>query len=137
MKILGIKKLDDKRINPLTRKFVLFVIDSLNKNKDFDNLTLVIVEVMRELERQKSLIKSGASQTLKSKHLIGKAVDLVFSEKGIALWNRKDLYKILYGLFLVFLKKEGIKGTWGGDWNKNGLSSDERFLDSPHFQIDN
>lgn len=136
MKILGIKKLDDKRIDPYTRKFVLFVIDSLNKNKDFDDLTLVIVEVMRELERQKSLVKSGASKTLKSKHLIGKAVDLVFSEKGTALWTRKDLYNILYGLFLVFLKKEGIKGTWGGDWNKNGLSSDEKFLDSPHFQID-
>jgi len=24
---------------------------------------------------------------------------------------------------------------WGGDWNSNGITTDERFPDAPHFEL--
>lgn len=24
---------------------------------------------------------------------------------------------------------------WGGDWNRNGRSDDEKFYDGPHFEL--
>ncbi len=29
----------------------------------------------------------------------------------------------------------GIKIRWGGDWNGNGKSDDEKFFDGPHFEL--
>lgn len=29
----------------------------------------------------------------------------------------------------------GIKVRWGGDWDQDGLSTDERFFDGPHFEL--
>ena len=29
----------------------------------------------------------------------------------------------------------GIRVRWGGDWNQNGTSRDERFFDGPHFEL--
>ncbi len=30
---------------------------------------------------------------------------------------------------------ESVGLTWGGDWNHNGKSDDESFIDMPHFQL--
>jgi len=41
-----------------------------------------------------------------------------------------ELYRVL--------KKEGVIKSnirWGGDWNINGKTKDERFVDLPHFEI--
>jgi peptidoglycan LD-endopeptidase CwlK len=37
----------------------------------------------------------------------------------------------------VFAKANqlGIAIRWGGDWNRNGLSSDEKFFDGPHWEL--
>jgi peptidoglycan L-alanyl-D-glutamate endopeptidase CwlK len=29
----------------------------------------------------------------------------------------------------------GIHIRWGGDWNQNGSSADEKFLDLPHYEL--
>ncbi len=32
-------------------------------------------------------------------------------------------------------KELNVTIRWGGDWNGNGKSEDERFYDSPHFEL--
>lgn len=135
MKVQGYDKLKDSRVSPWIKKFVDYVIFNLNKDIRFNDYTLIIVEVLRTAERQKFLFSKGLTKTLNSNHIKGLAVDLCFSKSGIAIWNDKFLWSILYGLFIVFIKSNKLQGRWGGDWNGNGLSSDEKFLDSPHFEI--
>lgn len=135
MKVQGYDKLLDKNVSPWIKNFIDYVIKSLSKDSTFNEYTLIIVEVMRTITRQKLLFSQGKSKTLDSNHIKGLAVDICFAKNGICIWNDKLLWSILYGLFLTFIKLNKLNGRWGGDWNKNGLTSDEKFVDSPHFEI--
>ena len=42
-----------------------------------------VIEGLRSIERQRDLVQRGASQTMKSKHLTGHAVDLAAYVHGI------------------------------------------------------
>ena len=46
-----------------------------------------VVQGMRTLEQQKELVDKGASQTMKSKHLEGKAFDIMAYINGRASWE--------------------------------------------------
>ena len=46
-----------------------------------------VVQGMRTLEQQKELVAKGASKTLKSKHLEGKAFDIMAFVNGRASWE--------------------------------------------------
>ena len=46
-----------------------------------------VTEGVRDIERQKHLYKIGASTTMNSKHLTGRAVDLVAYDAGVACWD--------------------------------------------------
>ena len=46
-----------------------------------------VIEGLRTEEKQKQLVESGASQTMKSKHLDGLAVDLMAYINGRASWE--------------------------------------------------
>ena len=43
---------------------------------EISTLDFTVLEGVRSLERQQALVEAGASQTLKSRHLTGHAVDL-------------------------------------------------------------
>lgn len=36
---------------------------------------------------------------------------------------------------LPLAKKMGIPIRWGGDWNMNGKTTDETFIDLPHYEL--
>ena len=46
-----------------------------------------ITEGRRSIEKQKQLVKEGASKTLKSKHLTGHAIDIVCYVDGKITWE--------------------------------------------------
>jgi hypothetical protein len=46
-----------------------------------------VVQGMRTIEQQKELVAKGASQTMKSKHLEGKAFDIMAFINGRASWE--------------------------------------------------
>ena len=46
-----------------------------------------VIEGLRTEEKQKQLVESGASQTMKSKHLEGRAVDLMAYIGGRGSWE--------------------------------------------------
>ena len=87
-----------------------------------------ITEGIRTLERQKELFAQGKTKTLKSYHLVGKAVDVKVYVNGEITWDFK-YYKEVADCVKEVARKLGYVITWGGDW--------KTFKDGPHFQIEN
>lgn len=89
-------------------------------------IDFVVTEGLRTVARQKELYASGASQTMKSRHLTGHAVDLAAYVDGGIRWDW-PLYEKLADAMKRAAALHGIPLEWGGDWSS--------FRDGPHFQL--
>lgn len=94
-----------------------------------------VIEGLRTLERQRRLVKIGASKTLNSRHLTGHAVDLAAWSDGRIDWNDYQKYKRIGAAMFEAATELGVSIRWGADWNENGRHDDERFLDWVHFEL--
>ena len=90
------------------------------------SVPFVVTEGWRSLQRQRQLRASGASLTLKSRHLTGHAVDLAAKVGGQVRWDW-PLYAGLAAAMKRAARAEGVEITWGGDWRK--------LRDGPHFEL--
>jgi peptidoglycan L-alanyl-D-glutamate endopeptidase CwlK len=108
---------------------------------------------LRTEQEQRRLVSSGASQTMKSKHLLGHAVDLMAYCKG-ARWEL-NLYDEIADAISESARLENVKVRWGaawtidsiGDWNGTAQQAMESyidtrrsqnrrpFIDAPHFEL--
>jgi peptidoglycan LD-endopeptidase CwlK len=116
----------------------------------------VVIEGVRTKERQAELVKSGASQTMNSRHLIGQdgyahAVDLA-SWVGEIRWDMGLYYQIAATVQKVS-KYTGVPIRWGGCWLRldttdktpaqlvadyvasRRLAGKKAFIDGPHFEL--
>lgn len=91
-----------------------------------------VIEGVRTKARQKELFAKKATKTMNSRHLTGHAVDLVPYPLD---WNNKHAFEQVAQAMLKAAKELGITIRWGGDWNINGRSDDEKFYDGPHFEL--
>ena len=108
---------------------------------------------LRTEAEQKELVAKGASQTMRSKHLEGLAVDLMAYVGSRASWEL-NLYDDIADAIRVGAVMEGVDVTWGGAWHKtlndwDGSAHDlmneyidlrrgqgrKPFIDGPHFQL--
>lgn len=85
-----------------------------------------ITEGIRTSERQKQLYDEGKSKTLKSKHLVGKAVDIAILVDGNITWDKKYYQEVAEHIKKV-AKELGIGIRWGGEFKS--------FFDGPHFEL--
>ena len=90
-----------------------------------------IIEGLRTYERQEKLYATGASWTMKSKHLanadgLSEAVDIAAFVDGQLRWDW-PLYDQLAVVIKQVAEDLGIKIIWGGDWLK--------YRDGPHYQL--
>lgn len=83
-------------------------------------------EGLRTEARQAELRAAGKSQTLKSRHLTGHAVDLWPLVNGSVTWDWKYYYP-LADLMKQAAKDLNVPLEWGGDWKS--------LKDGPHFQL--
>lgn len=86
-----------------------------------------ITEGVRNIERQRQLVNDGKSQTMKSKHLIGRAVDVVAYVDGKVSWNKEHYYTIAEA-FKQAAEELNVAIRWGGDFKS--------FFDGPHFELE-
>jgi peptidoglycan L-alanyl-D-glutamate endopeptidase CwlK len=87
----------------------------------------IVTEGLRTMERQAQLAREGRSQTMRSRHLTGHAVDLaVLDDHGKARWDA-TAYRTLAAEMKAAAATEGVPVEWGGDWRS--------FFDGPHFQL--
>ena len=85
-----------------------------------------VLEGLRTPERQKTLVAAGASQTLKSRHLTGHAVDLGAWVDEQVDWSWPLYHKIADAMKTAAADLK-IPIEWGGDWSQ--------FRDGPHWQL--
>lgn len=95
----------------------------------------VVIEGVRSKSRQVELKASGASQTLNSRHITGHAVDLLPYTPGRDPWKASREFKQISVAMFKAADELGVAIRWGGDWNENGRSDDEKFYDGPHFEL--
>jgi peptidoglycan L-alanyl-D-glutamate endopeptidase CwlK len=74
-----------------------------------------VVQGMRTLEQQKELVAKGASKTMKSKHLEGKAFDIMAFINGRASWEL-SLYDDLADAIKEAATQLGVPICWGAAW---------------------
>lgn len=89
-------------------------------------LDFSITEGLRTKERQKELFDAGKSQTMNSRHLTGKAVDIAVLVDGKVTWEFPQ-YKLVAEHIKQKAKELNIDIVWGGDW--------QSFKDGPHFEL--
>lgn len=86
-----------------------------------------ITEGVRTLEKQREYVESGASWTMNSRHLTGKAVDLAAMFGRAAKWDWPLYYQLADAMFRAAAKLN-IPIEWGGHWKG-------KKKDGPHFQL--
>lgn len=86
----------------------------------------MVGEGIRTLERQLELVAAGKSQTMKSRHLTGHAVDLWCLDGGKVVWDMPR-YRRLAEIVEKAARAVGVPVEWGGNWKS--------LRDGPHFQL--
>lgn len=98
----------------------------VHKADELTELPFIITEGLRSVERQKMLVAKGLSQTMRSRHITGHAVDFAPLVAGEVSWKTPAFFPIIEAF-----KAAGIAlGTpieSGGDWHT--------FKDFPHIQL--
>ena len=109
---------------------------------------------IRTVEEQKKLVDSGASQTIKSKHLEGRAVDLVAYVGSNVSWQL-NMYDDIADAMAMASRKLDVPLKWGAAWTIGNIAEwkgsmeeamnsyvDLRrsqgrrpFIDAPHFEM--
>lgn len=112
-----------------------------------------VTDGLRTEDEQRELVAKGASQTMKSKHLIGEAVDLVPILNGKLRWEWKPIFAMALAMKDAG-EERGVNLRWGGAWHRS-LTGQELhpfklqeeyvelrrsegrvpFLDGPHFEL--
>lgn len=85
-----------------------------------------VLEGLRTAARQQQLVKSGASKTMRSRHLTGHAVDLAAVMDGEVRWDWPLYHKIAKAVKQAAAELK-VPVEWGGDWRT--------FKDGPHWQL--
>lgn len=98
----------------------------VRKAAEQDALPFIVTEGLRTPERQAQLVAAGASQTTKSRHLTGHAVDLAALVGTEVRWDW-PLYAKLAEVMKAAAVQEKVALEWGGDWKS--------LRDGPHFQL--
>jgi hypothetical protein len=132
--------------------------------KDLVNVVLEAIELtkvdfgvtfgMRTLEEQQKLYDSGRSQTMKSKHLDGRAVDLVAYFGSDISWEL-NVYDDICDAMAEAARRKSVAIKWGAAWSEGdirmyqGTAEDSMnayidlrrsegrrpFIDAPHFEM--
>lgn len=110
-------------------------------------MDFTVIEGVRTKERQRELVRKGASKTMNSRHITGHAVDIVPVKDGVISWRIDDYYPLAEAMATA-ADELGVRVRWGGAWsiinNRKNHPSDwikayraggGKFIDGPHFEL--
>jgi len=130
------------------------LIDVVERAIELTKVDFGVIYGMRTLEEQEKLVAAGKSQTMKSNHLIGKAVDLMAYVDGKGVWEL-NVYDDLCDAMKEAAEELGTPIKWGAAWSEGDIrtypgtaeeammkyidlrrSQGRRpFIDGPHFEL--
>ena len=119
-----------------------------------------VIQGLRTLDEQKELVAKGASKTMKSLHLEGKAIDVMAFVNSRASWEL-NLYDDIADAMKEAAKDLGVALCWGAAWStqdhpypldicawegtmeeamkayvkKKSDAGKRAFIDGPHFEL--
>ena len=91
------------------------LVDTVKRAIELTKVDFGVIFGVRSLETQKTLFESGRSQTMKSKHLEGKAVDLMAYVNGRACWEL-NVYDDIADAMKQAAIQVGVPICWGAAW---------------------
>ena len=95
-----------------------------------------VIEGHRDQATQDEYFRTGKSQKKwpDGKHCStpSRAVDVMPCPIN---WHDRAGIELFAHVVQVKAKEMGIQIRWGGDWDQDGLSSDEKFFDGPHYEL--
>ena len=94
------------------------LVDVVKRAIDITEIDFGVTEGLRTLSRQKQLVEKGASQTLKSKHLGGRAVDLAAYVGPRISWELA-VYDDVAEAIRQAANELDVAIRWGAAWHKN------------------
>lgn len=130
------------------------LVEVVKRAIQLTSVDFAVTEGLRSVDRQKELVAKGASQTMQSKHITGKAVDLTAFLDNRLSWEM-TLYDEIADAMRQAAIEQGVPVRWGGAWNVPDIRLwtgsmeqamthyvDERraagqrpFIDEPHFEL--
>jgi len=129
------------------------LVEVVKKAIELTKIDFGVTFGMRTLEEQTALVAAGRSQTMKSKHLDGRAVDLMAYVDGTGCWEL-NVYDDLCDAMKDAAEELGVAIKWGAAWSEGDIrtypgsaedammkyidlrrSQGRRpFIDGPHFE---
>lgn len=117
-------------------------------------MDFAVNEGLRTVEQQRKYVNAGKSQTMKSNHITGRAVDIVPTPDGGPMnWNDWTNYYIMVEAMQKAAEELNVTVRWGGCWETiNGKTGSPKswvdaygarkraegkkvFTDGPHFEL--
>lgn len=115
------------------------LVNVVKRAIEISEVDFTVMEGVRTLERQRELYAQGRTApgkivtwTMKSKHIEGKAVDLVPYPLD---WNDLDKFNKIKDAMFKAAKELDVNLRWGADWDCDGNYREKGEYDSPHFEI--
>ncbi len=122
-----LKGVDETLVNVVKRAIEISAVD------------FTVMEGVRTLERQRELYAQGRTApgkivtwTMKSRHIEGKAVDLVPYPLD---WNDLDKFDKIKDAMFQAARELDVNLRWGADWDGDGNYREKGEYDSPHFEL--
>ena len=120
---------------------------------ELTNIDFGVTFGLRTIEEQEKLVAAGRSQTMKSKHLDGRAVDLMAFVDGKGCWEL-NVYDDICDAMADAAEELGVAIKWGAAWSEGDIRTYEGtaeeammkyidlrrsegrrpFIDGPHFE---
>jgi peptidoglycan LD-endopeptidase CwlK len=130
------------------------LIDVVHIAIERTNVDFGVIDGVRTIAAQKKLVKAGASLTLNSLHITGKAVDLLAYVGNRGSWEL-NLYDDIAEAMQEGALEVGVPIRWGAAWNvpdirrwhgtmeqamnhyidTRRIQGKRPFIDAPHFEI--
>lgn len=116
-----------KHAHPLLQKLM---------NVAREKFDFTILDSQRGREAQEKAFREGHTKVHfgNSAHNWDPSVALDVAPLPI-VWSSRAPFIALSKVILAIAKEEKIPVRWGGDWNMNGILTDEKFSDLPHYEL--
>lgn len=112
------------------------LVELVNRALEISEADFAVIEGLRSIEKQKENVRNGVSQTMKSKHLTGQAIDILPSSiKPGMKWELHHFYPVLDAFYRAG-EEQGVMLRFGINWkNDPSLPIETKFIDAPHIEL--
>ena len=115
------------------------LVNVVKRAIEISEVDFTVLEGVRTMERQRELYAQGRTApgkivtwTMKSRHIEGKAVDLVPYPLD---WNDLEKFNKIKDAMFQAAKELDVNLRWGADWDSDGKYREKGEYDSPHFEL--